>query len=309
MPGSPRERVRQQLAAGAPGPEGSGLKLAFARLNQQISGLELELLGEDGLRYDDWTMSRPRAVDFDGRDAGYRYLRARGNSIEGGTSEILRNIIAERVLGLPGRAAYRQGRRVEGPAPMTSSPDLLYSDVEDELRAAVRDVLTDRCPSSAVLARCESGEPYDLGLWRTLAVELGLAGLLVPEERRRPGRVGARGRGRTGGAGRGGRPGAVPRQRGARQRPRCSARRAREPLARLGAGEAAAALAVPLTSAPGGRFPVGVRADAGGGLTGRVTSVGEAVAADLLVVAAVGPQGPGLYEVAAAAAGVRSRPR
>jgi alkylation response protein AidB-like acyl-CoA dehydrogenase len=95
------ERVRQQLAAGAPGPEGSGLKLAFARLNQEISGLELELLGEEGLRYGDWTMTRPDGVDFYGRDAGYRYLRAKGNSIEGGTSEILRNIIAERVLGLP----------------------------------------------------------------------------------------------------------------------------------------------------------------------------------------------------------------
>jgi alkylation response protein AidB-like acyl-CoA dehydrogenase len=95
------ERVRQQLAVGAPGPEGSGLKLAFARLNQQISGLEVELLGEQGLRYGDWTMVRPRSVDFYGRDAGYRYLRAKGNSIEGGTSEILRNIVAERVLGLP----------------------------------------------------------------------------------------------------------------------------------------------------------------------------------------------------------------
>ncbi|MEU6849716.1 acyl-CoA dehydrogenase family protein [Actinacidiphila alni] len=95
------ERVRQQLAHGAPGPEGSGLKLAFARLNQQISGLEVELLGEDGLRYGDWTMVRPQIVDFYGRDAGYRYLRAKGNSIEGGTSEILRNIVAERVLGLP----------------------------------------------------------------------------------------------------------------------------------------------------------------------------------------------------------------
>ena len=40
-------------------------------------------------------------VDFTGREAGYRYLRAKGNSIEGGTSEVLRNIIAERVLGLP----------------------------------------------------------------------------------------------------------------------------------------------------------------------------------------------------------------
>src|SRR5690606_40575566 len=41
-------RLRQQLAAGEPGPEGSGMKLAFARLAQQLSGLELELLGEEG---------------------------------------------------------------------------------------------------------------------------------------------------------------------------------------------------------------------------------------------------------------------
>ncbi|GGO82584.1 acyl-CoA dehydrogenase family protein [Wenjunlia tyrosinilytica] len=95
------ERLRQQLAAGAPGPEGSAMKLAFARLNQAISGLEVELLGEEGLRYEEWTMHRPDIVDFGGRDAGYRYLRAKGNSIEGGTSEILRNIISERVLGLP----------------------------------------------------------------------------------------------------------------------------------------------------------------------------------------------------------------
>src|SRR6266566_2974032 len=95
------ERLRQQLAAGQPGPEGSAAKLVFARLNQEISEFEVELSGEDGLRYDDWTMRRPEGANFYGRDPGYRYLRARGNSIEGGTSEILRNIIAERVLGLP----------------------------------------------------------------------------------------------------------------------------------------------------------------------------------------------------------------
>jgi alkylation response protein AidB-like acyl-CoA dehydrogenase len=95
------ERLRQQLAVGSPGPEGSAMKLAFARLSQALSGLEVELLGDDGLRYDDWTMRRPDLVDFTAREAGYRYLRAKGNSIEGGTSEILRNIIAERVLGLP----------------------------------------------------------------------------------------------------------------------------------------------------------------------------------------------------------------
>jgi alkylation response protein AidB-like acyl-CoA dehydrogenase len=94
-------RLRQQLAAGQPGPEGSAAKLVFARLNQEISGFEVELAGSDGLRYDDWTMRRPEHANFYGRGPGYRYLRARGNSIEGGTSEILRNIVAERVLGLP----------------------------------------------------------------------------------------------------------------------------------------------------------------------------------------------------------------
>ena len=95
------ERLRQQLAAGKPGPEGSAAKLVFARLNQEISGFDVELSAGDGLRYDDWTMRRPEQSNFYGRGPGYRYLRARGNSIEGGTSEILRNIIAERVLGLP----------------------------------------------------------------------------------------------------------------------------------------------------------------------------------------------------------------
>ena len=94
-------RLRQKLAAGVPGPEGSAMKLSFARINQQLSSLEVDLLADDGLAYDDWEMRRPTHVDFFGRDAGYRYLRAKGNSIEGGTSEVLRNIVAERVLGLP----------------------------------------------------------------------------------------------------------------------------------------------------------------------------------------------------------------
>lgn len=94
-------RLSQKLAVGQPGPESSAMKLSFARVNQQLTGLEVELLKDEGLLYSDWTLVRPDRVVMTGRDAGYRYLRAKGNSIEGGTSEILRNVIAERVLQLP----------------------------------------------------------------------------------------------------------------------------------------------------------------------------------------------------------------
>ena len=92
-------RLKQQLAAGQPGPEGSAAKLVFATLNQEITGLTLDLLGEDSLHYDDYAANRAEAwLD---RSPGWAYLRMRANSIEGGTSEVLRNVIAERVLGLP----------------------------------------------------------------------------------------------------------------------------------------------------------------------------------------------------------------
>lgn len=95
------ERVRQQLEVGHPGAEAAAMKLAFATQAQGISGLALELDPDNGLLYDDWTMVRSESANFLGRDVGFRYLRAKGNSLEGGSSEILRNIVAERVLGLP----------------------------------------------------------------------------------------------------------------------------------------------------------------------------------------------------------------
>ncbi|RHW28342.1 acyl-CoA dehydrogenase [Nocardioides immobilis] len=94
-------RLGQQLEVGAPGPEGSGLKLAFAELAQAAASLQLDLLGSEALRYDDWSLRRPDFSSPPDRVAGYWYLRNRANSIEGGTSEIMRNIISERVLGLP----------------------------------------------------------------------------------------------------------------------------------------------------------------------------------------------------------------
>ncbi|WP_329084751.1 acyl-CoA dehydrogenase family protein [Streptosporangium sp. NBC_01469] len=59
---------------------------------------------------------------------------------------------------------------------------LLYTEVEEELRASVRDLLADRCGAAAVLGRVESEAPYDMGLWKTLSRDIGVAGLLVPEE-------------------------------------------------------------------------------------------------------------------------------
>jgi alkylation response protein AidB-like acyl-CoA dehydrogenase len=59
--------------------------------------------------------------------------------------------------------------------------NLLYTDVEDQLRASVRDLLADKAKPADVLARCETDEPYDLDLWRALA-ELGATSLLIPEE-------------------------------------------------------------------------------------------------------------------------------
>src|ERR1700691_914920 len=60
-------------------------------------------------------------------------------------------------------------------------PGLLYGEAEEELRAAVRDLLQERAGWSAVLPRTETSEPYDTGLWRVLAADVGCAGLLIPE--------------------------------------------------------------------------------------------------------------------------------
>jgi alkylation response protein AidB-like acyl-CoA dehydrogenase len=72
---------------GVPGPEGSLGKWQWAEVNQALTELAMDVRGPHAALYDDkWT---------------FRFLRARANSIEGGTTEILKNIVAERVLGLP----------------------------------------------------------------------------------------------------------------------------------------------------------------------------------------------------------------
>jgi alkylation response protein AidB-like acyl-CoA dehydrogenase len=75
------------MRTGVPGPEGSLGKWQWSEVNRDLTDLAMDLRGERAVLDDEkWT---------------YRYLRARANSIEGGTTEILKNIVAERVLGLP----------------------------------------------------------------------------------------------------------------------------------------------------------------------------------------------------------------
>ncbi|WUI03483.1 acyl-CoA/acyl-ACP dehydrogenase [Spirillospora sp. NBC_00431] len=172
--------------------------------------------------------------------------------------------------------------------------DLLYGEIESDLRASVREVLGDRAPWTSVLAGTEKDEPYDAALWRTVAADLGCAGLPVPEG--------------LGGAGASWRETAVVMEelgRFAAPVPFLTsavvataallAAGERDLLARLAAGEKIAVLAVPFSAAPGDETAMTVRDD-GGALTGEVTSVADGAAADVLLVPAAG----GLYTVDAA---------
>ena len=94
-------RAQANRKVGTPGPEGSVGKLAFAEANKAIYAFCLDLLGPEGMLYGSYEMTRPEHAMFS--DSTQKsFLRARANSIEGGTSEIMRNILGERVLGLPG---------------------------------------------------------------------------------------------------------------------------------------------------------------------------------------------------------------
>ncbi|WP_328903989.1 acyl-CoA/acyl-ACP dehydrogenase [Streptomyces sp. NBC_00441] len=184
------------------------------------------------------------------------------------------------------------------------APDLLYSEAEEDLRAAVRSLLADRADAPSVIARTESDTPYDPQLWKALATGIGAAGLLVPEE--------------LGGQGATHREAAVVLEElgrsvapapfltssvvatetllalGAQDGP------AAELLAGLAAGRQVAVVAVPFAAAS-----VGVRASVvSGALAGTLGPVADAAAADVLLV----PTDDGLYAVATDAPGVRVEP-
>jgi alkylation response protein AidB-like acyl-CoA dehydrogenase len=97
-------RAAEASQVGNPGPEGSIAKLMFAEVNQRIYELCVDLLGAEALVGYDYPIRRAEHLGLVGPPGSSRkmFLRSRANSIEGGTSEIQRSILGERVLGLPG---------------------------------------------------------------------------------------------------------------------------------------------------------------------------------------------------------------
>lgn len=95
-------RASQMRKMGDPGPEGSIAKLAMAELNKDIYSFAVSMLGAEGMLFPSgYQMVRPEtAMGLENPQKAF--LRSRANSIEGGTSEVMRNILGERVLGLPG---------------------------------------------------------------------------------------------------------------------------------------------------------------------------------------------------------------
>ena len=130
---------------GIPGPEGSAIKLRWSEQNQRMTKLGRELLGAEGILDDGWWH--------------HQQLRSRGNTIEAGTSEVLRNIVAERVLGLPKEVA--DGLRVHRRAA--------------ELKRQARAWLSERYPLDR-----DWDAPQD-DRWAELA-ELGWLGVSVAED-------------------------------------------------------------------------------------------------------------------------------
>ncbi|CAL9372812.1 acyl-CoA dehydrogenase family protein [Streptomyces sp. enrichment culture] len=181
---------------------------------------------------------------------------------------------------------------------MSTQPDLLYSEEEEALRAAVRDLLGDHCDAPGLIARTESDAPHDLEAWKALTDGMGLGGLLVPEA--------------AGGQGATHREVAVVLEElGRAVAPvpyltsavvateallECGAD---DLLAELASGRRIGALAVALNAAPGGAFKT-VRQE-GGRLHGELTGIADAAVADLLLVPA---DDGGLYAVDADAATV-----
>jgi len=101
-------RRSQRREPGDPSPEGSIGKIMSAQLNQDIYSELLNLLGPEGMLYGTYDQVRPE-IAMEYTNPQKAFLRSRANSIEGGTSEVMMNVLAERLLGLPGDVRVDKG--------------------------------------------------------------------------------------------------------------------------------------------------------------------------------------------------------
>ena len=156
------ERSRATAGVGGPGPEGSIGKMVGAELNQHIYEWCMDLLGAEGILYHGYAKKTDPDSETDWRGPiQQRFLRSRANTIEGGTSEVMRNILGERVLGLPGDLrADTHG--LEGDSPWLSSA---FTDEQAQLRSAVRKFCADNFGEETVRRLMESDPPFDPTVW------------------------------------------------------------------------------------------------------------------------------------------------
>jgi alkylation response protein AidB-like acyl-CoA dehydrogenase len=213
-----------------------------------------------------------------------------------------------------GADAAARGPGASGRNRPARTANLLYGETETELRAAVRDLLTDKAPWRDVLARTETGQTYDDSLWHTLSAEVGCAGLLIPES--------------LGGAGASYREAAVVAEEVGRAvapvpflgsaviaTTALWAAGDTEILPELASGALTASLAIPFAAGTRHRPDATVRLDApqrGDGredyrLTGTITGLADALPAGLLIVP-VDSVPYGLYAVRVSQPGVGKRP-
>ena len=98
------KRAAAAQTSGNPGAEGSVIKIVAADSAKRLWATAIDLLGADGLAFEEGYALRQEAGNPDTPEAlaKYQFLRSRANSIEGGTTEIMKNILGERMLGLPG---------------------------------------------------------------------------------------------------------------------------------------------------------------------------------------------------------------
>ncbi|MCP3853786.1 MAG: acyl-CoA dehydrogenase [Actinomycetia bacterium] len=94
-------RASQNRKAGVPGPEGSVGKMESANLNKDAMSFAMNLMGPRAMLYGSYDLDQPE-IAMDLSNPQKAFLRTRANSIEGGTTEVMKNILGERVLGLPG---------------------------------------------------------------------------------------------------------------------------------------------------------------------------------------------------------------